>query len=123
MIQLINISLSHFNNMLVYLRFQYFKNSLLTTKKTQNSKLTTQNSKLSTHNSKLKTQNPKLKTQYSKLKTQNSQLKTQNSKLKTSKKYLRLRSDTALETKMLYKTKSLNRNGKAFINIFDYLLF
>jgi serine/threonine-protein kinase len=123
MIQLINISLSHFNNMLVYLRFQYFKNSLLTTKKTQNSKLTTQNSKLKTQNSVLTTQNSQLKTHNSKLTTQNPKLKTQNSKLKTSKKYLRLRSDTALETKMLYKTKSLNRNGKAFINIFDYLLF
>jgi hypothetical protein len=76
MIQLINISLSHFKNMLVYLRFQYFKNSLLTTKKTQNSKL-------STHNSKPKTQNSKPKTQYSKLTTQNPKPKTQNSKLIT----------------------------------------
>ena len=65
MIQLINVSLSHFNNMWVYLRFQYLKK--LITHHQKNSQLTTQNSQLSTQNPKLTTQNPKLTTQNPKL--------------------------------------------------------
>ena len=76
MIQLINISLSHFNNMLVYLRFQYLKK--LITHHQKNSQIKTQYSKLKTQNPKLSTQNPKLSTQNPKLKTQNPKLTTQN---------------------------------------------